>query len=398
MSNKTTLLFITTELPWPADSGGKIKTFRFIQYLTAHFDVQLICAQGGEKVAEIQALRKAVPLKSVQAFQNYKKRSAWNWLTGLMSFPTFNAFRVFSKPLESMLRWGVEKTDVVIVDHLEMMEMIPENLVPKVIYHSHNAEFKLWKDFAKLEMNPIKKGALEWEADRVMVFERWAINKSKFTFAAPNDQKELEQTVKLVPDKFRLTFHLGNESLLEFPEIHFSANAHRIFYAGTLSWMPNRDGLVWFLRNCWSQIRSKVPDAELVVCGKGADSELSQLMRQTEGVDYKGFVDDINQEMEKCRMAIVPLRFGSGMKIKTFDALYRALPLVVTSIGAEGIELVAGKHAFISDAEIEFSDAVVSLLQDDALSKSMADAGRKFVAENYTYPKIFESMLADLLA
>ncbi|MEZ4720573.1 MAG: glycosyltransferase family 4 protein [Flavobacteriales bacterium] len=395
-TNRQTLLFITTEVPWPADSGGRIKTFRLVQFLAQHFEVRLLCAHGMRDKQSLTELRDASGIASAQSFDTFKPRTALNWFKGLMSFPTFNSFRVYSKQMESMMRWGVEQSDIVIVDHLEMMEMIPEKLVPKVIYHSHNAEFKLWTDMAKLVNNPIKKIAIEWEADRIKAFERWVIRKSKFTFAAPNDIQLLKEIQGVKEDKFRLTYHLGNETLLNRPIINLDANPHKVFYAGTLSWMPNHDGLMWFIRNCWKQVKSEVPQAELVVCGRGADSDLQNAIRHSEGIIYKGFVEDLEVEMSTSRCAIVPLRFGSGMKIKTFDAMYRGLPVVATSSGVEGIDVENGIQVFSADNSEAFSNYVIELLSSPELGMHVANEARELTKSKYTYPVVFGQMLVSI--
>jgi len=393
MNQRKSLLFLTTDLPWPPDSGGKIKTFRIIEFLSHHYDVRVVCAFGGERLKDLKALRENCGIQGLQAFQNHQPRTAINWLKSVMQFPTFNAMRVFSRPMEAMLAISVEAADLVIVDHLEMMEMIPEKLVPKVIYHSHNAEFKLWQDFAHIESNAIKKWAASVEADRVKNFERWAIKKAKFTFAAPNDSELLVKELGINPEKFKLTYHLGQDSLLTLPAIDIEQNPNRIFFAGTLSWQPNRDGLLWFIRACWPTVKSAVPDAALVVCGKGADAHLVNTLKHTNGVVYKGYVEDLNLEMANCRAAIVPLRFGSGMKIKTFDALYRGLPLVCTTTGAEGIAI---ETLTTVDQPDEFAKRLVHVLNHPEEAKAQAENARKEVSEKYTYKNIFNLMLHDL--
>lgn len=391
-TKRPTLFFLTTELPYPADSGGRIKTFRLVEFLSRHFNVRLLCAQGGEHPGRMKEFKALVPVESVQAFSNFKKRTPLNWFLGVMSFPSFNSYRIFSRELEAMVQWGVAAADVTVVDHLEMMYLIPENFRGKLIYHSHNAEFRLWEEFARLEQNPLKKWAIEWEASRVKVLERYAIRKAAFTFAAPNDSVLLSKELNQAPEKFRLTYHLGNDALLDLPAPDVAHNAKRIFYAGTLSWEPNRDGLVWFIRECWNAIRQKEPEAELVVCGRGADVHLANLLRHTPGVTYHGFVEDLEPLMNTCRLAIVPLRFGSGMKVKTFDALYRGLPLVCTPTGAEGIELQHTRHAFIANTAVDFAASVCRLLENGDVAAAIAAEGRLLVRQQYSYEYIFKSM------
>lgn len=395
-STKKSLLFITTELPHPANSGGRIKSSRLIQFLSEQFDVRLVCAHSLEPKPDLGKIRETLGVSSIQVFDTFKSRNPFNWFMALMQFPSFGTFRVYSKKLESMMKWGIQGSDIVIIDHLDMMEMIDQKQIGKVYYHSHNTEHKLWEDFALLEPNPVKKWVIELEAQRVKRFESWVVRNTNKTFAAPNDIENLKVAAGVESEKFHLTYHLGDETLLDQPDILLGENGHKIFYAGTLNWMPNKDGLIWFLENCWARIHSQVSGAELNICGGGADSHLIRIMDAHAGVNYLGYVDDLRPLMTASSAAIVPLRFGSGMKIKTFDALYRGLPLITTSVGAEGVDIDSGVHCLIADDPTAFSNSVVGILTDSAMASALAKEGRAKVASTYTYPIIFKQMLANL--
>lgn len=396
MNTQPTVLFLTTELPYPADSGGRIKSFRLLEHLSKQYRVKLLCAFGSNRPDDVKGLKETLDLETIQVFDNHQKRTGLNFLKALMYHPTFNAFRIYSDELANMVKWTCESTDLVIVDHLEAIHLMPEDFKGKMIYHSHNAEFKLWEHFAQNQSSFLVKSLMNLEAKRVKKLEKYTISRSIFSFVAPNDQKEIQAHIGFKDNAFRLTYHLGNDALLNANTIDLQRNAKQVFYAGTLSWEPNRDGMAWFITSCWPTIRKKEPSAELRVCGSGADASLTHLMRMTDGVTYLGFVDDLEKEMSQASVAVVPLRFGSGMKIKTFDALYRGIPLVSTSFGAEGLEIASGKHAFIEDDASAFSECVLTLLADKPLASEMSTSGRAFMTEKYTYAKLFESMTNDL--
>lgn len=397
MPKKSRIFSITTEFPWPPTSGGRIKTFQLVKFLSQHFDVDFLSAYGADGIS-VEALRKQTSVLTVRAFQYFRNRTALDWLKALLRFPTLSAYRVYSSEVRFITQVLCRKADLVFVDHLAMMQMIPERSLSKVIYHSHNAEFHLWEGLARLEPNPVKKILILLEAGRVKRFEKKIICNVRFTFASPNDQQVLMQATGLDRERFRDTYHLGNEFFMRLPLPDLLKNERRIFYAGTLSWLPNSDGLKWFLTQCWKRVRKEVNDASMVICGAGADRELQNLIGKSPGVRYKGFVDDLDAEMRSCRVAIVPLRFGSGMKIKTFDALYRGLPLVTTSIGAEGIDIDHDKHALIADSPRQFALSVSQLLLDCSRGAVLAAAGRKLAAQRYLYDPILEEMLASMSA
>jgi glycosyltransferase involved in cell wall biosynthesis len=396
VKEKPRILFITTELPYPLNSGGRIKTFKLLEYLSKRTEVKLICAYGGSRKTAIQDFRNKVSLAGFQAFQSHKKRNIINIIKAFLFAPTLNAHRIEDSEISAMIQWSANDADIVLVDHLETFHLLPDGFKVPTIYHSHNAEFRLWEAFANTQSG-FKRLLLKWEANRVKALEKWAISRSLFTFVAPNDQAAIQEVIGFKNEAFRPTLHLGNDQLLALPAIDLANNGLEIFYAGSLDWEPNRDGLMWFLQKVWPEILNKIPNCQLNICGKGADHNLLAQMRQSTGVVYHGFVDNLDDIMRRSRVAIVPLRFGSGMKIKTFDALYRGLPLVTTKVGAEGISITNKKHGIVVDEAGDFAEAVVSLLNDIELSTSMRNEGRALCEQEYTYEKLFNHMLSAII-
>lgn len=395
-STRPSLLFLTTDVPYPADSGGRLKTFKLLEQLSGSFDVKLLCAFGGSRKEDINDLKERIPLESIQAFQNHLPRTGLHFLNAILSAPSFNAYRVYSKEFETMVKWSAASSDLVLVDHLEMIDQLPETTDSKLVYHSHNAEYVLWEEFATIKGTFLSKWLYDWEASRVKMLERYTIRRAHFTFAAPNDVEALCKISGIESSMFRNTFHLGNDQLLQLPPIALESNAPDVFYAGTLSWEPNRDGLQWFLQQCWPIIKSRLPDANFHVCGRGADEALRTIMANNEGVVYHGFVEALDGVMSKSRCAVVPLRMGSGMKIKTFDALYRGLPLVTTTTGAEGIDLENKTHAWIVDSPGAFAEAVISTIHDPHQSTIMRNSARQLCEQSYRYAALLQQMEKDL--
>lgn len=390
MASKKRLLFLTTDLPFPPSSGGTIKSFRLLEFLSQHYDVEVICTKGKSE-RQLSGLRNSIHLIDATAFDIKVERNGFTWLKSLFAAPTFNAFRNQSDELKSEVDRASKRADIILADHLEVVHLIPDEMNQKLVYHSHNAESRLWHDMADRALGALQKMSISHEAQRVAKHEQKVIERSRLTFAAPNDIEYFTTEFKVNKNKLAITYHLGRDELLELPEIDLNTNRLAVFYAGTLSWEPNSNGLKWLLRKVWPEVIAKLSDAELIVCGKGADEELNELLKTTSGVQYKGFVDDLEIEMKQCRAAVVPLLFGSGMKIKTFDALYRGLPLITTSVGAEGIEIESGKHALVADSEADFARQIANALSED--HREMARNGRGLMSEKYTYEKLFQEML-----
>ncbi len=142
---------------------------------------------------------------------------------------------------------------------------------------------------------------------------------------------------------------------------------------------PNLDGLTWFVRDVWPGVRVRHPNATLTVIGSYPTPAVYALGRQP-GVHVVGHVADLSPYMDAAAAAIAPLRFGAGMKGKVTDALAAGLPLVTTSVGAQGLELVDGQHAWIADEASEFAAALSSTFEDQVAAAAMGARGQAHVS------------------
>jgi glycosyltransferase involved in cell wall biosynthesis len=160
-----------------------------------------------------------------------------------------------------------------------------------------------------------------------------------------------------------------------------------LLFFGTLSYGPNADGLVWFCEQVLPRVRQSKPDVRLEVVGLDPPPRVTALGRLP-GVQVTGFVPDIRPKLWSATMCVVPLLAGGGTRLKILEALAAGCPVISTTVGAEGLELMDGKHLLIADDPEEFARDVVALLESDALRHRLADAGRRAVAEKYDWQEI----------
>ncbi len=151
-----------------------------------------------------------------------------------------------------------------------------------------------------------------------------------------------------------------------------------LLFVGSLSYRPNIDAAERAATEILPRVQRAVPGARLRIVGSGDVSNVAHL-RDRPGVDVIGMVDDLADELDTASLSIVPLRYGGGTRIKIIEALAHAVPVVSTSVGAEGIGLVDGVHLRIADDDEGLADACVELLRDPEHAATMAHAGAEFV-------------------
>jgi glycosyltransferase involved in cell wall biosynthesis len=160
----------------------------------------------------------------------------------------------------------------------------------------------------------------------------------------------------------------------------------RVTFLGGLHWPPNAQGVVWFAEEVFPLVKAEVPDATLTVIGKSPPGKLGG-----EGVEVTGYVPKLDPYLTETAAFIVPLHAGGGMRVKILDACSWGLPIVSTTIGAEGINIEPGKDILIADTPQSFAQEVIRVLKDANLAQALAENGRQTAIEKYNWRTVYES-------
>jgi glycosyltransferase involved in cell wall biosynthesis len=159
-----------------------------------------------------------------------------------------------------------------------------------------------------------------------------------------------------------------------------------LLFVGALDYEPNTEAMSWFLREVWPTVRAGRPDAVVHVVGRGAEALGSEA--RADGVELLGTVADLQAELDRADVSIVPIRVGAGTRLKVIEALANHLPIVTTSVGSEGIAVADGRTALVADDAATFAGAVLRLIADGDLRQRLADEGRRLFDEHYTWARI----------
>ncbi|HYE14166.1 MAG TPA: glycosyltransferase [Pyrinomonadaceae bacterium] len=191
-----------------------------------------------------------------------------------------------------------------------------------------------------------------------------------------NDKEIMERVAPGVPSVVVPTIHELHE-----PGPPFGARDHLLF-VGSFAHRPNVDAVLFMAREVMPLVRESLAGVELLVVGGGAPAEFAEYA--TRGVRVLGYVPDLVPFVHGCRVFVAPIRFGSGVNGKIGEALSYGLPVVTTTIGAEGWGFTPGEQVLIADGAGDFAEAVVRLYGDAALWQRLAGAGRRHIEENFT--------------
>lgn len=384
------ILFITSQLPYPPYSGGVIKSWMLVQHWAEKYELSVVSLLKGEDPQHEENFLKKVSLHNYYSEAINKPRSGINFLRSYLSgSASLNIYRNYSSSIAKAVEEISATADIIVADHYEMGQYVPADFSGKVVLHEHNAEYIMWERLAELEKNPVKKWLISAESRRIKAAEYQYGSRADLILASPNDIKELT-AIGLPVEKFRTTYHLGDDYLLAEPQLNFAGTKCQILFIGTLTWEANIDGLEWFVTKCWPQILQKEPKATFKIVGKNPGSRLTALAERYSGISFTGFAEELEPFYLESRAFVVPLRFGSGIKVKLLNAMYRGIPVVTTPIGTEGLEVENGQHLFSTQDPGQYAQYVLQLLRDEPIWKKLSTNSRQLVGSSYTWKKLLQ--------
>lgn len=381
-----TILFLTNQLPYPPVSGAPIKSWGVLKHLAQRHKIILGSFLKGKDSAYGVQMQTHVTLqecclKPIDA--------PWTLRNLILSYREGVPLNVFLTQSNSFRAWVEKKVpgcDLIFVDHYEMFQYVPKEFSGRVILHQHNVEHVIFRQMAELSKGP-RKWMISLESKRIAKYEKNICLIADRILAAPNDQRSMAE-LGVPQERFALTYHLGEDYLIEQPDLRYQDSKPILLCIGTLSSKANSDGLDWFLKKVWPLIREKSPELRFRVVGRGANPELVALCEQSDGVEMGGFVKDLEPEYCQARVFVCPLRFGSGTKVKVINALSRGLPVATTPIGAEGLP-APESFMEVQDQPESLAESILNLTLDPALWMRQAKAGREAARSELSWGRVF---------
>jgi glycosyltransferase involved in cell wall biosynthesis len=186
-----------------------------------------------------------------------------------------------------------------------------------------------------------------------------------------------------------------------FHEVQRERKPGNIVFLGSMDWMPNIDAVEWFVEEIYPEIAQQCPSATLTIVGRRPPRSVVALAEEDATIQVTGTVPDVRPYLAEGSVCVVPLRAGGGTRIKIFEAMAAGLPVVSTSIGAEGLPLEDGTHCYLADEPKPFADRVVQLLKETEAARQMAETAAKLVRDEFGWERvsdIFEQLCQKVMS
>ena len=390
------ILWIKTELLHPVDKGGRIRTYQMLRSLAKRHHVTYLCLDDGTAAPNARALASEYcnQLEIVQFNPAAKGglRFVFDLVVNLFSPLPYAVARYQSTELRARIAELAHDAELVVCDFLAPSINVPEDLPSRKVLFQHNVESMIWERHATVPQHPIRKVYMRRQWRKMERFESHMCRHFDHVVAvSENDAHIMNEryhisSVSAVPTGVDIAFFArGAASSHEGTELVF---------VGSMDWMPNDDGIRWFAESVFPLVRLRIPNAQLTIVGRSPSASMRRLANRVAGIDVIGTVPDVRPYLERAAISVVPLRIGGGTRLKIFEAMAVGIPIVSTSVGAEGLPVVNGDHLLIADSPEAQTAAIVSLLRDREAARRMAERARQYVVANCSWDAVAEQFVA----
>ena len=420
------ILFLTQVLPYPLDSGARIRAYYVLRYLAQQHQVTLLsfvrADDRPQHLAHLEGFCRAVHTVPMPRSALLNVRALVQSLrTGQPVVICRDCIPAMAQLVEDLLATDhasrithhasrITPFDVVHADQTSMAQYgllarNPQSAIrsPQLVLDAHNALYRILQRLAAHERNPLKRRLLQREARALLRYEVDTCQSfDHVVFVTEEDRQALTRHIRNPQSAIRNSVIPICVDAAEQPLLERVPHPRAITHLGTMFWPPNVEGVLWFAEDVLPLILEQIPEAQLIIIGKDPPSAVQRLATPTPDAHHAsrithhasritvtGYVPDPTPYLRETAAFIVPVHSAGGMRVKILDGWCWGAPIVSTSIGAEGIAVRDGENILVADTAENFAQAVVRLLQEPTLGEQLRQNGRRWVEERYDWRRVY---------
>ncbi len=383
------ILIVSSKFPYPAKDGGALAIKNMCEQL----------AKKGHKIKFLAVETDKHPATEIPSVDNIEFETVYVntnislvklTLNLLFSSLPYIAVRFFSGELETKVTKELESGsyDLVLLEGLYvayLIDAIKRVWNGKIILRAHNVEHKIWERKLVHEKNLLKKFYLKSMVGRLKKYETKKLSEAGLILTITAEDSAIIKDLGINTETYVVPFGVDME--------YYQAGGlgdTNLEFIGALDWMPNEEGLLWFLDNVWQKLKND--GIGFYVAGRNAPQALVEKLENTHGVVFLGEVENARNFILSHGLFVVPLLTGSGMRVKIIEAMALGRLVISTTVGIEGINAVPGEHFVLADLPDEWINAIKKFISEPEAASDIALKGRKFVEEHFSNEKIYERL------
>jgi glycosyltransferase involved in cell wall biosynthesis len=388
------ILFVTTRIPYPPWEGHQIRTYNLLKRVCEDHDVHLVSFVRKDEDAahaeHLETICKSVDLIEIPADKN-KFKFFSVLLAGVLTEIPFVVRKYYSPEMEQKLKIVIDHMapDLVHFDMLPLAQYLPLCSGIPTVLNDHNVESLLVQRRAESATSLPQKVFFSNQSNKLEKFEEYAVRNATEVLACSHDDVSIlsdmgdGKTVHMIAN--------GVDTEAFVPSDAVKIDPHKIIFVGGMGWFPNKDGMNFFIREALPLIVERNPQTQVTVVGKPAGLNIPEAMR--DHVTATGFVDDFRPLVHEAGVYILPLRVGSGTRLKLLEAMAMGKAIVSTTIGAEGVELIHEKSILLADSPEQIADQVIRVMRDSNLRDQLGNAAHALAVAQYDWRALGDQML-----
>lgn len=406
------VLQLAPRVCWPLDTGAKLRNYHLGRVLSEYAQVSLLAFSHDAESSAIPGNSYEQVLK-VWREPGYTLTKIVRGAVSSTPLPLLNyTTDSMRRALEDLL--ARTQFDIVQVESTHLMGYLPiiraARRQPLIICDWHNIESELMSRYSERQRNILRRAYARRTARLMRNFEQRALN--EFDAHITVSERDAERLRKLnsiarifVVENGVDTAHYSDDHL-EHTRFAWHTrqqqgySPNRIVFVGSMDYHANVDGAVSFAREVWPRLHERKPKWTFTIVGRDPAPEVRELA-SIPGIEISGTVDDVRPYYREAIAAIVPLKVGGGSRLKILEAMAAGVPVVSTTLGAEGLEVKHDQNILIANTNEKMFEAIISLTEKPEQRKQLQDAGRALVSQRYDWVTVGASLFncyVDLLA
>ena len=383
------ILWLSPWFPYPPINGSKIRISNLLKSLSRRHSLELISfVRAGEQVDQRGITDLCITVHTInwKGFEPQRLRA----LLGFFAMPPRSVYDTYCAEMKNAVSQSIKghMPDLVIASELWTAPYAQKiHRIPTII---EDIEFaSIWENREKADTTLSR-----FRHDLTWFKTRRYINTLLQQFTACTVVSSYEKSIldQTHPDASNIHVLPNGVDLEQFQPDSEQPVENTLIYTGSLTFNANFDAMKFFLEQIYPQVKAQIPDVSLSITGSHYGVDLSGLSID-ETVKLTGFLPDIRPAIARSWSVVVPLRTGSGTRIKILEAMALSTPVISTTKGAEGLEVTPEKNILLADDPADFAKQTILVLQDSDLPSRLSINGRKLVEANYGWDEIGEKFI-----
>ncbi len=398
LGSKMRVLHFAPRVCWPPNTGAKLRNYHLARVLAQRAQVTLLAFgnEGGDNALPPESLENFYDqIVAVKRAPGYTPSKILRGALGRTPLPLLNyTTDAMRQALGNTL--NEHAFDIVQVESIHLMAYLSAiraaHSRPLVICDWHNIESELMQRYSERERNFLRQKYARRTARQLSVLEQRASH--DFDAHVTVSDRDRQRLLQLNPAAKAFVIENGVDGAQYSDEqiekaytawhSHNASQSPRMLFVGSMDYHANIGGVVDFAREVWPGLHDSRPELVFTIVGRDPATEVLEL-RSIAGIEVTGTVDDVRPYYREAIAAIVPLKVGGGSRLKILEAMAAGVPVISTTLGAEGLDVQNGENILLADTNQELAETIITLVESDAQRKQLRSGGRALVSARYEW-------------